>query len=512
MTRSYLNTKPAKDMSAGLIKAILLLFLLLMLAGYAHAEEATSLSLDVTNSNGNGSGNIRDKNYDTKLTYAAGESITLSAKENIAGVYLIWAYKPCTWSLSYGDEIKSCGKSGFLHEYVTVGQDTKTVTVTFDSEASICDVYAYSEGELPKDVQVWQPSCEEADFLVFSTHSDDEILFFGGVLATYAGEQNLNVQVVYMTNYWNGLRIREHEKLDGIWESGVKNYPVNMPFDDIYAESLAGAESVYSYNDILECATEQIRRFKPNIIITHDFDGEYGHGGHMILAKAVAEAAEKSKDAEFCSESAGTYGTWDTPKTYLHLYSENQITMDLRVPLEKMEGRTALEVAADAYLKHVSQQWCWFYVSDDYEYSCADFGLYRSTVGVDTGNDMLENIITKAEQARLEEEALAEQEKADAALTQAAQALTPTKAPDSQEATPTPESNKKTDDNNSSKTWIIILVVILILLVVSVGCLLFMKTKHKQANARRNTRQRKTSYEDYEDDSFEDEDEESYYL
>ena len=45
------------------------------------------------------------------------------------------------------------------------------------------------------------------------------------------------------------------------------------------------------------------------------------------------------------------------------------------------------------------------YVSDDYEYSCADFGLYRTTVGNDTGNDMLENITTYEEQEKLAKEA-----------------------------------------------------------------------------------------------------------
>ena len=108
---------------------------------------------------------------------------------------------------------------------------------------------------------------------------------------------------------------------------------------------------------------------------------------------------------DFYPNSATTYETWDVPKTYLHLYPENTITLNLRTPLNKFDGQTALEVAAATYKKHVSQQWCWFYVSDDYEYSCADFGLYRTTVGNDTGNDMLENITTYEEQERLAKEA-----------------------------------------------------------------------------------------------------------
>ena len=112
----------------------------------------------------------------------------------------------------------------------------------------------------------------------------------------------------------------------------------------------------------------------------------------------------------FKQESADKYGAWDVPKTYIHLYGENKIRMDLRQPLSNMKSRTAIDVAKDAYLQHVSQQWCWFYVSDEYEYSCADFGLYRSTVGTDTGNDMLENVTTYEEKKRIEEESKAAEE------------------------------------------------------------------------------------------------------
>ena len=77
-----------------------------------------------------------------------------------------------------------------------------------------------------------------------------------------------------MTNYWNGATVREHEKLDGLWESGVKHYPVNGEFDDIYATDLNGAMSVYSYDDVLGYVTEQIRRFKPLVVVTQDINGE----------------------------------------------------------------------------------------------------------------------------------------------------------------------------------------------------------------------------------------------
>jgi len=76
----------------------------------------------------------------------------------------------------------------------------------------------YSAGTLPSSVQVWQPPCDDdTDILVFSTHADYEILFLGGVLANYGGEQGLTVQVAYMCNFFLTEPVRQHEELDGLW-------------------------------------------------------------------------------------------------------------------------------------------------------------------------------------------------------------------------------------------------------------------------------------------------------
>ena len=169
------------------------------------------------------------------------------------------------------------------------------------------------------------------------------------------------------------------------------------------------ARTVYPYRNItvvlIEFITEQIRRFKPQVIVTHDFNGEYGHGYHRLTADAVKNAIDAAPDSGKYTNSAEKYGTWDTPKAYFHLYQENRISLNLREPIEAMDGMTAVEVATAAYKRHVSQQWCWFYVSDDYQYSCAEFGLYRTLVGADTENNMLENIKTYT---TMEEESIQE--------------------------------------------------------------------------------------------------------
>ncbi|MGN0320447.1 MAG: PIG-L family deacetylase [Lachnospira sp.] len=397
------------------IAATFLAIILFNIPVRAEESEATEITPDITLSNGGRVSSMTDGSYNTRTSFSSGDTIVITSSEAMYSLYIKWDLVPSQWTLTYNDKTVTCGTDGFLHEYIEIPEGTTSMTITFASKEAICDLHTYSSGTAPAQVQTWKKPCYKADILVFATHADDEILFLGGVLATYGGGQDLAVQVAYMCEFTSTAKIREHEKLDGLWVSGIKNYPVCGDFPDLYSTTLEAAKKQYNYEDLKSFITGTIRRFKPLVVVTQDFNGEYGHGGHMILSKAVADSVDTSKDASVYPETASQYGTWDVPKTYIHLYDQNKITMNLRVPLANMGNRTAIEIASEAYKQHVSQQWCWFYVSDDYEYSCADFGLYRTLVGNDTGNDMLENITTYEEQERLAREA-AEKESIESSI------------------------------------------------------------------------------------------------
>lgn len=398
------------------------------------ADAAQELVVELESASGQDASVLQDGSYETFASFEAGETLGVTAANGtIGGLYICWYTVPDAWTLSYTDAAgmthrQTCGLGGYLHEYVQLeGSGATSCTLEFSSDAAACTLEAFGPGQPPAGVQTWNAPCDRADFLVCSTHADDEILWLGGVLATYAGGRGLSTQVVYMTNYWNGDIRREHEKLDGLWALGVRNYPVNALFEDIYAESLDYAQEVYDQDAVTSFFTEQVRRFKPLVVVCQDFGGEYGHGGHQVLALAVQGAVDHGADASFDADSAQAYGTWDVPKTYYHLYGENPITLDLHQPIANLGGLTAIEAQREAYKKHTSQQWTWFYVSDDpddpnaSQVNCADFGLYRSTVGLDTTNDMLEHVTIYEEQdAQAAQQAAQQQADAEAAAAAAA--------------------------------------------------------------------------------------------
>ena len=367
-------------------------------------RKALSLGVSVAR-NDKAASYTRDNDYYTDETVNPGDRFTVRSSTPMAGVYVMWNSPVKEWKISFGDKEISRPAGGFIHDYIEVGGVTEC-TITVSEKMLISEIRAYSEGELPADIQLWdKPLDGEADMLVFSTHADDEVLFFGGAVTLY-NALGYKVQVVYMCDYWDGEKSREHEKLDGLWTMGLRNYPASMAFSDHYADSLEAARSIYDYNKLVSAVAANIRRFKPLVIVTHDIDGEYGHGGHMILCAALREAVEKTADETFEPDSAEKYGVYDTPKTYLHLYKENALRLDLRQKMDALGGKTPLEVEKESYKRHVTQQWTWFYVDDEYRYSCAAFGLYRTTVGLDTAGatNMMENVVSYAEQKRIEEE------------------------------------------------------------------------------------------------------------
>ena len=138
----------------------------------------------------------------------------------------------------------------------------------------------------------------------------------------------------------------------------------------------------------------RIRRYRPEVIVTHDLDGEYGHNQHKITSRLMQGAIEAAADATRFPDTAAQYGIWQVKKLYIHLYGENQVNMPWKVPLAELDGRTPLEVARLGYAEHASQQ-KYFQVEDGGKYDNALFGLAFSTVGQDSGsNDMFENIPT----------------------------------------------------------------------------------------------------------------------
>ncbi len=255
---------------------------------------------------------------------------------------------------------------------------------------SIAEIRLYAPGEVPAEVQFWRPAPEKADLMLVSCHPDDEVLWFGGALPTYAGQRQKDVVVCLLVP---ASARRQLEFLDSLWTCGVRTYPVLGGMPDQYSTSLKDQYSMWSKNRLEKMFARWYRRYRPDVVLTHDIRGEYGHGGHRVCADMCIRALETAADERFDPESAARWGVWDVPKLYLHLYGENPIVLPWDSSLDFFGGRSGLEVAREAFACHISQQNTHYAVNSEGRYDCTRFGLYRSLVGDDTEkNDLFEHL------------------------------------------------------------------------------------------------------------------------
>lgn len=374
---------------------------------------------------------------DLTVFYSQWKSCTveLTSDTPFCSLYLIFnnEYRSYTVTDNLTGETVTAGQHRFLHEFVRLPAETTSVTVSFPGgPLSISEIRAYTAGT-PTDVQIWEPPLEgNTDLLLMSTHGDDEHLFFAGLLPIYAGELDYNVQVVYLTNHREWTYVRCHEMLNGLWAVGVRAYPMFGTFPDFRIDN---RDDTYAYyeelgvtkEDLLAYVVEQIRRFDPQVVVAHDFKGEYGHGMHQVYADLVSQAIYLTNNPSYFPRSAEKYGLWDVPKTYFHVYGKNSIELELDDPLESFDGLSAFDVSRYiGFPCHETQVIYreftdWIYGAEN-EVTCSTditrfspryYGLYRSTVGEDVEkNDVMENTPRYLERKRQEEEKRAQEEAA----------------------------------------------------------------------------------------------------
>ena len=386
----------------------LLLALLLLLCTSAGAEVAEEITDRCTfeGCDADDVALMTDGDLDTYCLVKQKNSLTISCPEGISGVTLTLYSKVEVKKTRYylptvylevknsQGEWESVGSwHDYLIEWLPVPEGTTEVRIRSTKKGSafaIPDIHVYGPGEVPPEAPRWE-ELDKADLMIIVAHPDDELLWFGGMLPTYAGERGLRVQVVYATSKGG----RKLELLQGLWTCGVKYYPVLFDLDDKKMKTKDEMYKVWREGYFTRLLYEAVRKYKPEVVATHDFNGEYGHMAHVLTAEKVALVVKTAGDASKSPSTAKKYGAWQVKKLYVHLWEENQIHLDWTKPLSAFGGETSISVATRALDCHVSQvksERGWnMSRADDYDNGL--FGLYYTTVGPDeAGDDIMEHI------------------------------------------------------------------------------------------------------------------------
>lgn len=139
-------------------------------------------------------------------------------------------------------------------------------------------------------------------------HPDDESLGVGGTLAKYAAE-DVDVSLVTATRGDRGrfqgvtatdsrhpgscalARIRETELRAAALELGVREVTL-LDYPDQRLDTIAPHEAI-------ACIAGQLRRVRPQVVVTFGPDGAYGHPDHVAICQFTTAAIVAAADAAF---------------------------------------------------------------------------------------------------------------------------------------------------------------------------------------------------------------------
>lgn len=260
-----------------------------------------------------------DGDTQTACTVYANRSMTVSWTDDVpaASVFLAFSGNLTPYSILQYDAdgtllSEEAGPCVWNH-LVKPMEATRRLTVRAGAEnVRINTLAVFGEGEVP-NYHPWAPTPEKLDYLLVAMHPDDDILFLGGVIPIYGAEQGREGTALYMASR---ERRRVDEAMNGAWTMGLRNEPLFGGFRDIAGAMRSQYPHEFLDYQVAYYLVEQIRKYRPEVVVTQDLEGEYGHWQHRVMAKAVLEAVQHANDPTYHAASAKTYGTWEVKKLY----------------------------------------------------------------------------------------------------------------------------------------------------------------------------------------------------
>jgi len=194
------------------------------------------------------------------------------------------------------------------------------------------------------DGRDWHLRPGKAHIMVVHAHPDDEGIFFGGLLPYVTQVRRLNTVLVTMNSDAPGKnpKPREREMRNAAWKYGLRSHPVFGRFRghgdlhggiiplnnawDTWDGDITDGVADKNSNGIPDgreigalFVAEQIRRYRPDVIATHDRRGEYGHGAHKATSIVCADAFTLAADA---SVDIAGLPPWQAKKLYIHMHGK----------------------------------------------------------------------------------------------------------------------------------------------------------------------------------------------
>jgi LmbE family N-acetylglucosaminyl deacetylase len=162
-------------------------------------------------------------------------------------------------------------------------------------------------------------------------HPDDESLGMGGTLARYASE-GADVFLLTATRgergRYRGIRPEDPQHpgpaaLARIREAELRAAAAVLGVREVFLLDYCDQElDRADPREAIAAIVRQVRRVRPDILLTFSPDGAYGHPDHIAISQFTTAAAVAAADPAFCCEDAEEAPPHATSKLYYMAWSE----------------------------------------------------------------------------------------------------------------------------------------------------------------------------------------------
>lgn len=207
-----------------------------------------------------------DRDYSTYCGVKPKKTLTVECTEKMAALEIRQFDHARRYEVQIrkDDEWQPAAMSdGHLTQWIELPEETQAVRLVNCDKQNVvfAELRAYGPGERPANIPVWT-DLEKADLMLMVAHPDDDLLWFGGLLPTYAGERGLAVQVAYLVPTGG---MRKLELLDALWHCGVTAYPAFLDMRDNRAPNMEAMYKRWGKTRVLRAVTGAIRRYRPDV-------------------------------------------------------------------------------------------------------------------------------------------------------------------------------------------------------------------------------------------------------
>ena len=322
----------------------------------------------------------------TTVTIKVSESVTMTLPSGAQTLFFSFYKADERYAITFFDaEGKRLNAARNITSigYLGIPVEPNAVTVTIVPESrtlTLGEWYAVKDDcEFP-----FPDTGEQADVLVYLNAPGDELTKLGGVLPLLCGEHGLSAQVIYTTAA-DGYK--STQCIDVLRQMGIKRTPIFGKAEPrfIAYDNAAFAVLRTDREQLTKTLVNQIRSYRPQIVITLDPESDTDHYMEGFIARQVINAVTLAEDENKFRKDTEPF---TVSKLYtLSAYGETVISGEQ--PLYAYDEISAAALAETLYKTYLEERVYRRKMPD-----AVRFKLEKSAVGEDSGADLLENLAT----------------------------------------------------------------------------------------------------------------------